>query len=268
MAVPTFDGIVDELLDETNPAFALTVRMRSCRRIFISTAVFYLLGTAALIVAAFAPPGYYLHLSTPDFFEIAFLVMTACSLVFLGSDFGAVFIEATFQDELFRLTPLTPLDLVHGGMMASLFFSVPLLGLALAFLPVAHLLGLPVDRVFWGTLLLFLTGQSLNVVLLSAYISAQSWRQIGFGAVATFLMILSFVGFCFTRLGAMLIDVEHWPMPMVFLFGVVVVLFATAYVLARSHAKAKRPFRTTVCINFGVYGVLWTVVCFLAVFLI
>ena len=257
-----------DIFDGVNPAFALTVRMKSCRRILVFTAVFYVIAVLVILSMTLLPEGGGLGLSSTDFFEIAFLVATSCSLVFLGSDFGAMFLESTFQDELFRLTPLTPLGIVHGGMLSSLFFSVPLLFLALLFLPVAHFLGLPVERVFWGVLLLFLAGQMLNAVLLSSYITAESWRQIGFGAVTTFLLILSFVGFCFTRLGMMLVDTRRWPFPMFFLFFVIVVTFAIAYLLARSHATTKnRSFRQTVVINFCIFFPFWSVVCAIAVFL-
>jgi hypothetical protein len=249
-----------QLLDKANPVFALTVQMKTCQGIFRGTIVCYCLALAVLLISilllnnplptAFIPIG----LSPRGFFELGFLLATCCSVVFLGSDFGVVFIEAAFQDELLRLTPLTPLQIVHGGIYSSLFFSFGLLCPAFPVFIAAFFLQLPVERIFFGTLLLFGIGQSLNLILISCYILARSWKDIGFGSSTAFLFIILLIGFGFTKSGQQLFNPVHWKIPMTFLFVVFVATICIAYCLARSHANTKkRTFKTTVLINAAVY---------------
>lgn len=244
---------IERLFDGANPTFALTVRMETCRRKFFSTAIFYALGVAAIFFVSKTSYPASLGLSGPDFFEIMFLVATCCSVVFLGCDFGPVFIESTFQDELFRLTPLTPLDIVHGGICSSLFFSSILLLWTMPFIGLASF-QFSVQRIFYGTLLLFVIGQALNLVLISCYIHAKNWKQIGMGAVTAFILILLFAGFCFTGLGRLLFSPDRWNVPMLFLLVSGLLTGGIAYFLARNHALSPhRTFRRTVRINLAVY---------------
>ncbi|MDR1964661.1 MAG: hypothetical protein LBQ50_12845 [Planctomycetaceae bacterium] len=260
--------MIDWLFDVANPVFALTVRMKNCRKIFFGTLIAYCLVLFGIIISAILFPPPIFGFSPTDFFEVGFLAATCCTVVFLGSDFGTVFIESTFQDELLRLTPLTPLQIVHGGFCSGFFFSFGLLCPAFLSLAAAFFLHFPVERLFWGILLLFLIGQALNLVLLSYYIHAQHWREIGFGASTIFLLIILFGGFCFTELGGKLVDPVFWKVPMTFLFVVALLMLCLAYILARNHAcHPKRSFFQTVLINLVVYIPFLILVCAAVIFM-
>lgn len=259
--------IVDRLLDDVNPAFALTVRMRACHRTFWTTAFFSGVAAALILVASTTSYPASMGFSESDFFEIVFLVTTACSIVFLGCDFGSVFIESTFKDELFRSTPMTPLQIVHGGIASSLFFSFGLWCWTLPFIGLASF-QFPVHRVFCGTLVLFVAGQTLNLVLLSYYIKAKSWKDIGPGAATAFGIILLFAAFGATEFGHGLFVPETWADPMTFLFVVLFLTILIAYGLARNQARSpKRSFRRTVLVNACVYVPFFILVSFGAAFL-
>ncbi|MDR2704537.1 MAG: hypothetical protein LBC02_02045 [Planctomycetaceae bacterium] len=258
----------DELLDAVNPVFALTVRMQSCRKIFLATLIVYCLVLIGLLVWAIYLPTFTGNFTQTDFFELGFLAATCCTLVFLGSDFGTVFIESTFQDELLRLTLLTPLQIIHGGISSGFFFSFGLLCPAFPLLAMAFLLDFPVERLFWATLLLFLIGQTFNLILLSFYLYAKSWKEIGFGVSITFLVMVLLGIFYFTELGNKLVDPIFWYIPIIFLFIVTTLTMSIAYMLARNHAcHPKRSFQQTVLINFAVYLPFLILVCVAAVFL-
>ncbi len=245
--------IIERLLDRANPTFVLTVLMRRSRRVFGVTVLMY----AAMVTMVFLCSGMLPRVgpfSPAEFFEIGLLLAAGFSLVFLGSDYGAVFIEASFQDEQFRLTPVSPLQIVHGGMQAALFFSVLLFALTLPTYPVALLLGMPVLRIFFGTMSLFLIGQMFSMILIVSYIAARTWRQIAFGTAVVLLAFFLIVGFFFTPLGRLLYEGNRWPVPMSFLAGVFAAIYITAYFLARSHALSpRRSFRTTSLINACVF---------------
>ncbi|MDR0704973.1 MAG: hypothetical protein LBF88_08295 [Planctomycetaceae bacterium] len=252
----------NELLDAVNPVFALTVRMRFCRQIFFMTFIAYCLVLTGLLVWAICFPTFTGNLTRTDFFELGFLAATCCTLVFLGSDFGTVFIESIFQDELLRRTPLTPLQIIHGSIGSGFFFSFGLLCPAFPFLEIACFLDFPVERLFWATLLLFLIGQTFNLILLSFYIYAQSWKEIGFGVLIIFLVMILLGSFYFTELGGKFIDPVFWRRPMIFLFIATILMMSIAYVLARNHAcHPKRSFYQTVFINFVVYISFLILVC-------
>lgn len=257
----------DRLLDGANPAFALTVRMRACHRTFLTTAFFY--GIAVLLFLAVSTTAYpsSIGLSPAGFFECVFLVATACSIVFLGCDFGSVFIESTFKDELFRLTPLTPLQIVHAGIACSVFFSFGLWCWTLPFLGLASF-RFSILRVFCASLLLFVVGQALNLVLLSYYINAKSWREIGPGAATAFGMILLFAAFGVSEFGQRLFSPDRWAEPMVFLFVVSTTMIGLAYVLARNQAASpRRTFRRAASMNLVVYLAFLTLVSLATLFL-
>jgi hypothetical protein len=264
-----FNKLFDQLLEEMNPVFALTIRMRSCRRIFYVTLIAYSLVLIGLFVSATYCSIFAGNLTPTDFFELGFFTATCCTLVFLGSDFGTVFIESTFQDELLRLTPLTPLQILHGGIGSSFFFSFGLLCPAFLTILVAFFLHFPVERLWVGTLLLFFIGQTFNLILLSFYLYACRWQEIGFGVFVTFLIIVLFVLFYFTETGGKLIDPVLWYLPMRFLFIVTMLTMGLAYLLARSHAcHPKRSFRRTVVINFAAYIPFLILICAVATFLL
>jgi hypothetical protein len=257
----------DKLLDAVNPVFALTVRMRTCRRIFWATFIAYSLVLTGLLIFATCFPMFTGNPMRTDIFELVFLAATCCTLVFLGSDFGTVFIESTFQDELLRLTPLTPLQIIHGGICSGFFFSFGLLCPAFPFLLSVFFVHFPVARLFWGTLLLFFIGQTFNLILLSFYIYARSWREIGFGVSITFLVMILLSIFYFTKTGCKLIDPVFWTVPVTFLFVVTILTICVAYTLARNHAcHPKRSFCQTVVINFAVYIPFLLFICAAAVF--
>jgi hypothetical protein len=256
----------DKLFDAVNPVFALTVRMRSCRRIFGVTLIAYSFFLTGLLVVATCFPIFNGNPTQTEFFELGFLAATCCTLVFLGSEFGTVFIESTFQDELLRLTPLTPLQIIHGGMASGFIFSFGLLCPAFPALVLAVFLHFPAERLFWGTILLFLIGQTLNLILLSFYIYARSWKDIGFGVSITFSVMILLGIFYFTETGTKLVDPVLWTVPVTFLFAVTIPAMSIAYILVRSHAcHPKRSFRQTVVINFAVYIPFLLLVCAAAV---
>ncbi|MDR2705791.1 MAG: hypothetical protein LBC02_08440 [Planctomycetaceae bacterium] len=258
----------DKLLDVVNPVFALTIRMRSCRKIFYATFIVYCLVLIGFLVWAIYLPTLTGNFTQTDFFELVFFAATCCTLVFLGSDFGTVFIESTFQDELLRLTPLTPLQIIHGGISSSFFFSFGLLCPSFPLLVIAFFLDFPVERLFWATLLLFLIGQTFNLILLSFYLYAKSWKEIGFGVSITFLVMILLSLFYFTKSGSKLVDPVFWYIPMTFLFVITIITMGIAYMLARNHAGSpKRSFQQTVLINFVVYIPFLILVCAAAVFL-
>jgi hypothetical protein len=258
----------NELLDAVNPVFALTIRMRSCRKIFFITIAAYCLVLTGFLVWAISLPTFTGNFTPIDFFELGFLAATCCTLVFLGSDFGTVFIESTFQDELLRLTPLTPLQIIHGGICSGFFFSFGLLCPSFPLLAAAFLLDFPVERLFWTTLLLFLIGQMFNLILLSFYLYAKSWKEISFGVSITFLIMVLLCIFYFTESGNKLVDPTFWYIPTTFLFIVTMLTTGVAYTLARNHAcRPKRSFQQTVLINFAVYIPFLILVCVAAVFL-
>jgi hypothetical protein len=245
-----------------NPVFALTVRMRNCRKIFFMTFIAYCLVLTGFLAWAICVPTFTGNLTRTDFFELGFLAATCCTLVFIGSDFGTVFIESTFQDELLRLTPLTPLQIIHGSIGSGFFFSFGLLCPAFPFLAVAFFLDFPVERLLGATLLLFLIGQTFNLILLSFYIYARSWKEIGFGVSITFLVMILLGGFYFTELGGKFIDPVFWYLPMTFLLIATILMAGIAYALARNHAcRPKRSFYQTVFINFAVYISFLILVC-------
>jgi hypothetical protein len=211
-----------------------------------------------------APAG---NVTRTVFFEPVFFTATCCTLVFLGSDFGTIFIESTFQDELLRLTPLTPLQIIHGSIGSSFIFSFGLLCPAFLLFLIVFFLNFPVGRLFWGTLLFFFFGQTFNLILLSSYIYARSWRDIGLGVLITFLIMILLGIFYFTENGCKLIDPVLWYIPVTFLFVVTILIMIIAYILARSHAcHPKRSFLQTVLINFAVYIPFLILVCAVAVF--
>jgi hypothetical protein len=258
----------DELLDGVNPVFALTVQMRSCRKIFFLTLIAYCLVLTGLLVWAIYFPTFTGNFTPTDFFELVFLAATCCTLVFIGSDFGTVFIESTFPDELLRLTPLTPLQIIHGSISSGFFFSFGLLCPAFPLLAAAFLLDFPVERLLGATLLLFLIGQTFNLILLSFYLYAKSWKEIGFGVSITFLVMVLLGVFYFTESGGKLVDPILWYFPIIFLFIVTILTMGVAYTLARNHAcHPKRSFQQTVLINFAVYIPFLILVCVAAVFL-
>lgn len=236
-----------QLFDGANPAFVLTVFMHRSRRVFRTTVLLYVALAAAVFLYYILLPSGGSMAGREAFFEIGLLAAAGLSLVFLGSDYGVVFIESTFQDELFRLTPLSPLQIVHGGMQAGLFFSVLLLLLTLPVYPLGAVLGFPLLRIFFGTLSLFLLGQCFSMILISCYITARNWSEIGFGTVTVLLLFFLVVGFCFTPLGRLLIEPVQWPLPILFLDGVFVAFYLAAYLLARNHAL--RPRRTLFAAN-------------------
>jgi hypothetical protein len=280
----------DELFDGVNPVFAMTIRRRSCRKIFLITLIIYCLVLTGLLVWAIGFPTLTGNFTQIDFFELGFLAATCCTLVFLGSDFGTVFIESTFQDELLRLTPLTPLQIIHGSICSGFFFSFGLLCpvfpllIAVFFLDFPaecllaattwtittnyQLLDFPVERLFAATLLLFLIGQTFNLILLSFYLYAKSWKEIGFGVSMTFLVMVLLGIFCLTEYGNKLVDPVLWFIPMIFLFITTILTMGVAYLLARNHAcHPKRSFLQTVLINFVVYIPFLMLVSVAAVFL-
>jgi hypothetical protein len=189
-------------------------------------------------------------------------------VVFLGSDFGTVFIESTFQDELLRLTPLMPIRIIHGGICSGFIFSFGLLCPAFPSIVIAFFLHFPVGRLFCGTLLLFLIGQTFNFILLSFYIYARSWGEIGFGVSVTFLSMILLVIFYFTETGGKIIDTNLWYIPMLFLFIATTLMMVLAYLLICSHANhPKRSFFQTVLINFVVYIPFLILVCAIIAFI-
>ncbi|MDR2438182.1 MAG: hypothetical protein LBE12_02270 [Planctomycetaceae bacterium] len=258
----------DKLLDAVNPVFALTIRMQNCRKIFVITFIAYSLVLIGLLIftTCFSTPiG---NLTRTVFFELVFFTATCCVLVFLGSDFGTVFIESTFQDELLRLTPLTPLQIIHGSIGSSFFFSFGLLCPAFPLLFIAYFLHFPVGRLWGETLLLFFLGQTFNLILLSSYIYARSWKDISFGVSITFLIMILLGIFYFTETGSKFIDPVLWYIPVTFLLVVTILLMGIAYILVRNHAcHPKRSFFQTVLINFAVYIPFLILVCTVAVFI-
>lgn len=248
--------MIERFFEGRNAAFALTVRMKRTRRVFRWTCLLTLLGFCTLFLCArTAYPGM-LGIGEDAFFELGFLGLCCGAIVFIGSDFGVVFIEATFKDELFRLTPLKPMDFVYGGMLSSLFFCTIFLALSLPFVLLGFLLHYPMLRVCCGLVLLFLAGQTLSTVLLSFYVKAKQWSEIAPAVTCMLLLFLAFPFFCMSRFGLKLTSAQYWHEPMMFLFAFLVTLFTLAFVLARCHARTLNTgFRKAVTINGLCYTI-------------
>lgn len=244
----------EKILDRCNPAFVFVLKRRTTWRVFAWVSLLYCMFLGILFFISTTPiPGQWAW-ERADFLECGFLLASFLCVGIFGGDYSVVYIETTFKDELFRTTPITPLKVVHGGMLAGFVLSTGFLCLCFFFLGIAWFLHYPVRRAFWSLGVIFLSGQMLGVFFLSYYIKARRWFDIVYAVSTSAFILLALVGFWFTNLGRQFYWGISWGAPLLFLFVVFLVFYVIGYVLAGKHAlNPKETLEKAAVLNTCVY---------------